>query len=120
QQWPVAHEAARQRELLPLTEADFDAAGPRRAELCRQPLDQPLDDVGRAGAIDRDRYGRHVVEPRHVANADGMARLEFEAEEILERAGHSLAPLVRRHPREIDAVDQDAAPARLTPAAQRL
>ena len=54
QQRPVAHEPARERELLPLAEADLDAARPRRPELRGEPVDQPLDHVRRAGAIDRD------------------------------------------------------------------
>ncbi len=36
QQWIVAHEAARQRELLPLSEGHIDAAGPRRSQLRRK------------------------------------------------------------------------------------
>jgi hypothetical protein len=40
QQRVIAHEAACQRELLPLTERDLDPAGPRGAELGLQPRGQ--------------------------------------------------------------------------------
>ena len=40
-------------------------------------------------------HRRLVVEPRHVAEADGVPRAELEAEEILERARQRVAPRVR-------------------------
>ena len=60
QQRVVAHEPARQRELLPLAERQLDAARPGRAELRVEPGRQPLDHVVGAGAIDgrRDRRRR--------------------------------------------------------------
>ncbi len=64
-------------------------------------------------------YGRLIVEPRHIADADGMARLKLEAEEILERAGEALAPVVGGNARQIHAVDQDAALRRLIQATQQ-
>ncbi len=42
-------------------------------------------------------------------HADGAAGLELEAEEVLERAGQACSPVVRRHSRQVDAVDEDAA-----------
>ena len=50
-----------------------------------------------------------VVEARQVADAHRVARLELEAEEILERARQARAPLGGVNPREIGAIDQDAA-----------
>ena len=46
----LAHEAAGERELLPLAERHLDAAGPGRAELRLEARRQPGDDVVGAGA----------------------------------------------------------------------
>ena len=90
----IAHEAARQRQLLPLAEAHFDSARPGRAELRLEAGIQMLHHVIGAGAIDRGNDGRFVVEPRDVAEADRVARAKLEAKKILERARDVLAPIV--------------------------
>ena len=59
-----------------------------------RPAGSRVDHVVGAGARDRGRDRRLVVEPRHVAEADGVPRPELEAEEILERAGQPRPPLV--------------------------
>ena len=87
QQRLIAHETARERKFLPLAKTHLDTIRPRRPKLRFEPFDQPLDDVGCAGAVDRGNDGRFVVEPRHIANADTMAHTELEAEKVLERAG---------------------------------
>ena len=69
QQRLVAHEAARQRELLPLAERDLDAAGPRRAELGLEAGGQSRHDVVGPGRPDGGDDGRLVVDARHVADA---------------------------------------------------
>ena len=53
QQRRVAHEAARQRELLPLAERDLDAARPGRPELRVEARRQPRDDVAGAARARR-------------------------------------------------------------------
>ena len=71
----------------------------------------------RSTAVD-DR--RLVVQARHVAEADGVARAELEAEEVLERAGQPRAPLVGRHARQRRVVDEDRARRRLVHLRQQL
>ena len=73
------------------------------------PAGQPRDDVVGPGALDGADDGGLVVEPGHVADADGLARAELEAEEVLEGAGEALAPLVGRHARQRLAVHEDRA-----------
>ena len=100
QQRAIAHEAARQRELLPLAEADLHALGPGRAELRLEPGRQPGDHVvGTRAVHGRDDRGL-VVEPGHVPDADGMPRPELEPEEILERPGQPRPPLIGGHARQ--------------------
>ena len=93
----VAHEAARQRELLPLPERDLDAVGPGRPELRIEPGDQLRDQAVGAGADHGRLHGALVVESRHVADAHAVPRPELEAEEVLEGARQTRAPLVGRH-----------------------
>ena len=89
----VAHEAAGERELLPLPEPHLDAVVPGRPELGVEPVREPIDHVVGTGPVDRDRHRRTLVDPRLVAQADGRLRVELEAEEVLERAGELFAPL---------------------------
>ena len=86
---------------------DLDAVVPRRAELRVEPRRQPLDDVAGAGPLDGAGDGRLVVETRLVADADGVAGGQLEAEEVLERAGQAGPPRRRRDRRQVDAVDGD-------------
>ena len=90
----VAHEAARQRQLLPLAERQSTPSGQVGPSCVSRPARQPRDHVVGAGAVDGGDDGRLVVEARHVAEADGVPRAELEAEEILEGAGQPRAPLV--------------------------
>src|ERR1700689_5896047 len=100
----IAHEAARERQLLPLAETHFDSTGPGRAELRLEAGVQMRDHVVGAGAIDGGNDGGLVVEPRDVAETDRVARLKFEAEKILERARDVLAPIVNANPREVHSI----------------
>ena len=103
----VAHEAAGERELLPLPEGDLDAVVPRRPELRVEPGGEPLDDV--VGAGPADRVGRPPGGRRCGARRRRpTVRLgeELEPEEVLERAGQPLPPLVARDAGEVDAVDE--------------
>ena len=85
-----------------------------------RPGRQPRDDVVGAGALDgRDDRGL-VVHARHVADADGVAGAELEAEEVLERAGQARAPLVGRHARERRVVHEDRAGRRLVQLGEQL
>src|SRR5690349_14407109 len=86
QQRPLAHEAARQRELLPLAERHIHAAPPGRTKLRVKARREARDYVVGAGAADgrTDRGG--VLDARDVAGADALLRAELEPEEILERA----------------------------------
>ena len=58
---------------------------------------------------DRGHDGRLVVEPRHVADADGVAGPELEAEEVLERAGQAARATRRPASARDRAVDENAA-----------
>ena len=55
-----------------------------------------LHDVIRSGSPDRGNHRGFVIEPRHIAHTDGMARLKFEAEEILESSGEARLASRRR------------------------
>ena len=123
QERALAHESPRQRQLLPLPEAELHAAGPGGAELCLEPRDELLDDVAGAGAIDRGRHRRQVVHPRQVADTHGVARLELEPKEVLKRtrrraiatAPAASAPALRRRP-ESARSSADTAGTRASPA----
>ena len=92
----IAHEAAGEGQLLPLAERNLDAVGPRRAELRFQPGCQAGETTSLGpGATDGRLHGRLVVEPRHIAQTDRLAGLEFEAEKVLKRAGQPRAPFRR-------------------------
>src|SRR6185295_8987660 len=93
-QWFLAHEPARERELLPLAEADLDPAGPRRPELRLETRRQPHDDVVCSSPADGGDDGRLIVHARHVADTDGVPREKLEFEEVLEGAGQPCAPAV--------------------------
>ncbi len=90
---PVAHEAASERELLPLTDRQLDAVAPCRPELRVETVRHAVDDIARAGSCHRHLDHRHVVDPLEVADADRAPSLVLEPEEVLERAGQPLAPL---------------------------
>ena len=85
QQRLVAHEAAGERELLPLAKGDLDAAGPCGAELRLEARAQPIHDIVGTGAANGGDDGGLVVEPGHITDAHGVAGPELEAEEVLER-----------------------------------
>ena len=70
----VAHEAARQCELLPLTERDLDAVVPRDAELRVEPACKPFDDIARAGAGDGGVDRGSIVEPLEIPERPRSAR----------------------------------------------
>src|ERR1700678_3724901 len=116
----IAHEAACERQFLPLAETHFDSAGPGRAELRLEAGIQMRDHVVGAGAIDGGNDGRLVVEPRDVAETDRVARLKFEAEKILERARDVLAPIVNGNPREVHSIYKDTSVVGLIEPRQQL
>ena len=74
---------------------------------------QPRDDIVRAGSFDGGDHGRLIVQARDVADADRLARAEFEAEEVLERAGQPRAPFAGWQAGERRIVDEDAPGRRL-------
>ena len=108
QQRLLAHESPRQREFLPLAEADLDAFRPGGPQLRVEAGREPGDDVAGAGMLDRGPNRGQIVEARQIADVDGVPRPELESKEILKRAGDARAPAIGRHARQIDAVDQDA------------
>ena len=112
-----AHEAAGERELLPLPVRDLDAGVPRRSELRVEPVGEAVDHVVGAGPTDGVGDRRPLVHPRLVAEPDRGHGAELEAEEVLERPGEPGAPLPRRDPREVDVVDEDRARRRCVHAA---
>src|SRR3982074_1424739 len=104
----MAHEAARQSQLLPLCEGGLDSLAPGAAELGLQALGQPLDDLGGAtsgnGGLDR----RGELLAWLVPETDGSPDPELEAHEVLERTTDARAPVGSRDPREVDTVDEHA------------
>ncbi len=66
---------------------------PRLTQLRVEPERQPCDHIFGARPSDGGGDGRPIVEAGEVADADGVSGAEFEAEEILERAGEARAPL---------------------------
>src|SRR5581483_3353105 len=96
----VAHEAARERDLLPLAERELDAARPGGPELRVETRRQTIHDVLRAATLDGAMDRRLIVRPRHVAESDAAPRAELEAIEILKRAGEAPAPIGGRHARQ--------------------
>src|SRR4051812_14971575 len=119
-EWTITHEAASERELLPLTEADLDTFRPGWTKLGIEAGGESSDHVIGAGATDGRCNGRCTFVAWHVAEADAVQRAELEAEEILERAGHSLAPGVRGDARERRIVDQNLTGHRFIHARQQL
>ena len=81
---------------------------------------QARDHVVGAGPIDGSDHSGFVVETRHVAKADRLARQKLEAEEILKRARQAAAPLVRRHSRQRRVVHENAAGRRLVHLREQL
>ena len=117
----VAHEAARQRQLLPLAERDVDALGPGRPQLRVQPRRSRSTTSSAPARPTAARHRRLVVEARHVADADRLPRAELEAKEVLKGAGQA-----RRATSSADmrasgcAVDQDLTRRRLVELAEQL
>ncbi len=116
----VAHEPTSERELLPLPDRQLDAVVPGRSQLGLEPVRHALDDVGRAGATDRGEHRGLVVDVFEVADPDGRERRVLEAEEVLERAGQAIPPLLGVETAEIDAVHGDATLGRLVELAEQL
>ena len=81
---------------------------------------QTRQNVARARAFDGGEHRRLIVQPGNVAQADGVAGAEFEAEEILERAGEAIAPLGGGQARERRVVHQDRAGRRLVHLREQL
>ena len=121
QQRLVAHEAARQRELLPLAERDLDAARARSGRAAcraRRPAGRPRR---------RRRRGRPRPSTAGSSSSRGtsprptrVAGAELEAEEVLERAGQPRAPLVGRHARQSAPSTRIAPGGRLVELGQQL
>ena len=116
----VAHEAAGQRELLPLTERDLDAVVPRDAELRVEPA-ASRSTTSRAPARSTAASIAGWSSSRSRSPSPTVSRgTQLEPEEVLERAGEARPPLLGGHAREVDAVDRDRARRRLVEAAQQL
>ena len=120
QERPVAHEAASQRQLLPLTEADLRPARPRRPQLGVEPLGQAVHDILCTCPTDGGVGGSTIVDAREIAYTDGRLGCELETREVLERARQSLAPEGGVDLGEIDTVDEDAPDGRRVHAREQL
>src|SRR5690348_1183315 len=93
----VTHEAAGERELLPLAVRDIHTTGPRWPELRVEAGYESIDDIGCTRALDGRTYGDRVIHARNVAYAHRVLGTELELVEILERAGEPRAPRVGVH-----------------------
>ena len=116
----VAHEAAGQRQLLPLTVGDVDALVPGRPELRPQAGGRASTTSRAPARSSAATSGRIAVTPGQVTEADRLPGLELEPEEVLERPGQAFPPLLRIDVRQVRAVDQDAAGARVVELGQQL
>src|SRR5438876_884563 len=105
----IAHEAARERQLLPLAEADLHTTRPSGTELRFESGPQLFDHIIGPGSANGSAHGRLVVEPWNVTHTYRMLRPKFEAEEILERAGQTGPPFAGGDSRQIDAIHQNPA-----------
>src|SRR5271167_3911424 len=119
-EWLITHEAPGQGELLPLTEAHFHPFRPGCPELRIEARDELTDHIFRPGAADGRDYGGFVFKPGHIAEPNGMARAELEAEEVLERPREARAPFLGANPREVHAIHHYASLVRLVEVAQQL
>src|SRR5215831_3396532 len=106
QQRIITHEAAGQRQLLPLTEADLLAPWPGRPELCLEPDGQPSHDVIGTSTVYRGDNGRLVVEAGHVTQANRVPRPKFEAEKILECSRQTRAPTLNGNLCEVSSINK--------------
>ena len=108
QQGPIAHEAAGERELLPLAEGYLDPLGPGRTELRRKPELEARDHIFGAGAADRSHDRRLLLDARDITQPDTVAGAQLEAKEVLKGAGEPRAPRVGADALERHVVDEDA------------
>src|SRR5216684_2621135 len=104
----IPHEAAGQRQLLPLAKADLDSTGPSRTELCLQAGGQPRYHIIGSRPIDSRNNRCVVIESGDVAQTYRVARAKLESEKVLERARDVRSPIVNGNPREVDSIDEDS------------
>ena len=120
QQRLVAHEAAGERELLPLAEATPRRRRPttvragwraRRAARRRRRGAGPVD-----GGVDR----RAVADASQLAEPDRLLRGQLEADEVLEGTGQAFAPDRHREGRQVGAVHLDPPRVRVVEPGEQL
>ena len=120
QQRVLAHEAAGQRELLPLTEGHLDALVPGRSELGVEAGGQPVDDVVRAGPVTAaSAAGRSSSRARSPTPTACWARSSNRKKSWkapARRSRHSGTDMRG----EVDAVDLDAPRGRVVEPGQQL
>jgi hypothetical protein len=92
----LAHEAAGERELLPLAEADLDAVGQLGPSWVSRPRRsaRPRRRLPRGRPRRRSRARRRAAAGRRAPRCGAR---QLEAEEVLEGAGQARAPGLHRH-----------------------
>ena len=110
----IAHEPARQGELLPLAERHLDAAWPRRSQLGVHARGQPRDDIASAAAIDGRPHGRthrRCAARRRGRRSAGRGTRSGRSPET--PRPFAIAMRSAEHARERHVVDQDGTCRRL-------
>jgi len=74
-----AHEAAGERQLLPLPEADVHAAGPARTQLRLEAGDQLRDNILCSRPIDSRRHRRRILKTHYITDAHRVAHPELKS-----------------------------------------
>ncbi len=93
---------------------------PRWTKLGLEAGGKVLDDVGRTRTFDRTGNRWRIIPARQVTNTDAVLHPEFESAKVLKSTRDARSPLVRRHPSQLGAIDQNSAGCRLVQPAQEL
>src|SRR4051794_18169690 len=92
QEWMIAHEAAGQRQSLPLPKGDFDPLRPGGPKLCVQPGVKFVDHIFGTCPANGGRDGKLIVQSFDISYTHCLSSREFETEEVLECTGQALTP----------------------------
>ena len=118
----LAHEGARERDLLPLAARELDAVVRPLAELGAEPRRRARPPPRRRRrAPPRAIDARLLGQVRHAADADVLAHVELVLVEVLEDDADARRAASDRIPvAQVDAVEEDAPLGRLVEARQQL
>ena len=116
----IAQIAAGQREFLPFTAGEIDAALEAAAEHLLEPIRKALDQVDRPAAGGRGQQPLGIADLADLPGGDVFAGRQIVAHEILKDDADLLVQVFEAVFAQIHAVEQDAAASRLVKARQQL